>query len=122
MGEQVPSRIEAAMHAAEVIPSAADMNRVLVVDDAPEVAEVISQMLGDMGLSSRHVCSGAEALAALDQEPYDVVISDVRMPGMSGIDVLREIKNRDRGKVVILVTGFDPDPLLRETAGYESVY
>ena len=98
------------------------MHKVLVVDDAADVAEVISGMLGEVGLSARYVCSGAEAVAALDEAAYDVVISDVRMPGISGIDVLREAKHRDRGKVVILVTGYDIDPLLRETSGYESVY
>lgn len=110
------------MNAAPVIPRPADMHRVLVVDDAEDVAEVISQMLGDAGLSTKYVCSGAEALAALEEGPYDVVVSDVRMPGISGIDVLREVKHRDRGKVVILVTGYDIGPLLRETSGYESVY
>jgi signal transduction histidine kinase/FixJ family two-component response regulator len=99
-----------------------DPHRVLVVDDVEEVAEVISRMLGDAGLSSEFVCSGRDALAALDKTPCDVVISDVRMPEMNGIDLLREIKNRDRGKVVILITAHDIDPLLRETQGYESVY
>ena len=98
------------------------MHKVLVVDDAQDVAEVISGMLDSLGLSTRFVCSGAEAIAALDETAYDVVISDVRMPGISGIDVLKEVKHRDRGKVVILVTGYDIDPLLRETSGYESVY
>lgn len=99
-----------------------DPHHVLVVDDAEDVAEVISQMVGGMGLPADYVCSGPAALQALEQGAYDVVISDVRMPGMSGIDILREVKHRDRGKVVILITGYDIDPLLRETSGYESVY
>lgn len=98
------------------------MHNVLVVDDAPDVAEVISGMLSEMGLTSRFVCSGPDAIAALEEGTFDVVISDVRMPGMSGIDVLREVKQRDRAKAVILVTGFEIDPLLRATAGYQSVY
>lgn len=99
-----------------------DPHHVLVVDDAEDVAEVISQMVGGMGLPADYVCSGPAALKALEEGTYDVVISDVRMPGMSGIDVLRAVKHRDRGKVVILVTGFDIDPLLRETSGFEGVY
>lgn len=106
----------------EVRGAPTDVRRVLVVDDAQDVAEVISRMLGDAGLATEFVCDGTAALAALEKDTFDVVISDVRMPGLTGIDVLREVKSRDRAKVVILITAYDIDPLLRETQGYESVY
>lgn len=68
--------------------------RVLVVDDERDVRETLCDMLA---LASHSVCacsSGAEALEALQRESFDAILSDVRMPGMDGVELYREIAAR----------------------------
>lgn len=87
-------------------PEQADSRlRVLVVDDDAAVATLVAR--GLRGIAGRiSVASDAhEALARLAQEDYDVVVSDIAMPGMSGLDLIRAVRARDLDLPVILVTG-----------------
>ena len=61
----------------------------LVVDDEESMRHVLLLLLQQKGYAVRAVASGEEALRELEQRPYDVVITDVRMPKMSGIDLVR---------------------------------
>ena len=79
---------------------------VLVVDDDAAVAEFCRQVLSKAGYAVLIVKSGTEALAALDEHEIDVVLSDVRMPGMDGVDLLRYISPGNGGPDVVLMTGF----------------
>jgi len=79
---------------------------VLVVEDDAAVAEFCRQVLFQAGHAVLVVKSGNEALAALDEHEVDVVLSDVRMPGMDGVDLLRSISPGNGGPDVILMTGF----------------
>jgi DNA-binding NtrC family response regulator len=79
---------------------------VLVVDDDAAVAEFCRQVLSQAGHTVLMVKSGREALAALDEHEVDVVLSDVRMPGMDGVDLLRSIAPRKGAPDVVLMTGF----------------
>jgi two-component system NtrC family response regulator len=79
---------------------------VLVVDDDATVAEFCRQVLVRAGHAVLAVKSGNEALAALDEHEVDVVLSDVRMPGMDGEDLLRSIAPGNGGPDVVLMTGF----------------
>ena len=79
---------------------------VLVVDDDASVAEFCRQVLSQAGHAVLVVASGDEALAALDEHEIDVVLSDVIMPGMDGLDLLRSIAPGNGGPAVVLMTGF----------------
>ena len=79
---------------------------VLVVDDDASVAEFCRQVLSQAGHAVLAVASGDEALAALDEHEIDVVLSDVIMPGMDGLDLLRSIAPGNGGPAVVLMTGF----------------
>ena len=79
---------------------------VLVVDDDAAVAEFCRHVLSQAGHAVLVVKSGDEALAALDEHEVDVVLSDVRMPGMDGVDLLRSISPGNGGPDVVLMTGF----------------
>jgi two-component system NtrC family response regulator len=79
---------------------------VLVADDDASVTEFCRQALSRAGHSVLVVKSGDEALAALDEHEVDVVLSDVRMPGMDGVDLLRSIAPGNGGPDVVLMTGF----------------
>ncbi len=77
----------------------------LVVDDEEDFVETIVKRLKDRGLETAGVLSGREALEFLDSNDVDVIILDVKMPGMDGIEALREIKKKKPRVEVIMLTG-----------------
>jgi DNA-binding NtrC family response regulator len=83
---------------------------VLVVDDDPAVTELCRQALDKAGHAVLTVKSAKDALAALGEHEIDVVLSDVRMPGMDGVDLLRTISLDNSGQDVVLMTGFASIP------------
>jgi DNA-binding NtrC family response regulator len=81
---------------------------VLVVDDDDAVRNALRRVLEHRGYQVVVSSSGGEALSRLAAGGYDAMVSDVRMPGMSGLDLLRAVREHDRDLPVILVTG-SPD-------------
>ncbi len=79
--------------------------RVLIVDDEPDFLETILKRLKRRKIDATGVSSGKEALDLLERQPFDVVILDVRMPGMDGIETLKEMKKRRPLLEVIMLTG-----------------
>ena len=79
--------------------------RVLAVEDEPEVLDVIRAMLTAAGHTVTSAASGREALELFDREPVDVVVTDLGMPGMTGLALAREVKRR-RPVPVVLLTGW----------------
>ena len=86
--------------------------RVLVVDDEAAISRSLARVLGMAGHAVTTASSGEEAIAALAAQPFDVILSDIRMPGMSGLSLLRAVRARDADIPVAFMTG---DPAL-ETA------
>ncbi len=82
-----------------------DTIKVLLVDDEAEFSETLMKRMKKRNLDIIDVRSGEEALQILDQCPIDVVILDVRMPGMDGIETLRALKKRHPLIEVIMLTG-----------------
>ena len=83
------------------------MNRfkLLFVDDEIDFLEALLKRMKKRGVDVTGVGSGEEALSFLDTNQVDVVVLDVRMPGMDGIETLREIKKRHPLVEVIMLTG-----------------
>ncbi|MEO8622830.1 MAG: response regulator [bacterium] len=79
--------------------------RVLVVDDQQPVRDAIANVLVSRGYESVAAASGAEALKRLKAEYFDVMICDVRMPEMSGLELLSEALLLDRDLPVLMLTG-----------------
>ena len=79
--------------------------KVLLVDDEAEFSETLIKRMKKRNVDITGVRSGEEALQTLDQGPIDVVILDVRMPGMDGIETLRVLKKRHPLIEVIMLTG-----------------
>ncbi|MCF8120580.1 MAG: response regulator [Deltaproteobacteria bacterium] len=79
--------------------------RVLVVDDEKEFVEMLSLRLQEAGEKVTAAYSGRECLDILQDTPIDVVILDIKMPGMDGMETLREIKKRFPLVEVIMLTG-----------------
>ncbi|MCU0560772.1 MAG: response regulator [Desulfobacterales bacterium] len=78
---------------------------ILLVDDEADFRVVIAKRLGRRGIRVHEAPGGEEALRLLEETPLDVVVMDIKMPGMSGIDALRRIKERHPVAEVILLTG-----------------
>ena len=83
------------------------MESILVVDDEPDFAQGLARLIlsGFPEARTRAVTSGAEALALLAQEPPDLLLTDLRMPGMDGQELLRRSLELVPGLTVILLTG-----------------
>ena len=84
--------------------------RVLVADDEIFIRETIASVLTDQGSIVDIAANGNEALTLLGQNGYDLVISDIKMPGASGYDVFAAAKEKTGNIPVILMTGFGYDP------------
>src|SRR5262245_1956301 len=82
------------------------MARLLVVDDDKNIRSHLPSSLRALGHSVETAASGPEALRAADAEALDVVVSDVRMAGMDGMALLRELRRRHPEAVVILMTAY----------------
>jgi EAL domain-containing protein (putative c-di-GMP-specific phosphodiesterase class I) len=89
-------------------PIAATPTKVLLVDDDDAVRNAFSRVLQSRGYQVFPCRSGSEALERLSAGGYDAMVSDVRMPGMSGLKLLRAVREHDLDLPVILVTG-NPD-------------
>jgi DNA-binding NtrC family response regulator len=79
--------------------------RVLLVDDEEEFVSALSERLTLRGIEVDSVLNGEEALARLVAKDFEVVILDVMMPGLGGLEVLRQIKATHPNTQVILLTG-----------------
>ena len=84
---------------------------VLVVEDDLAVGKVLATLLTQNRFDALHVASAEEALGVLDVRPFDVVISDVRLPGMNGLELLGELGRRFPGLPRVLLTAHGSFPL-----------
>lgn len=88
----------------------AEPYRIVLVDDEPEVLEAMFLTLKrakQFQAEVRKAPGGAEALAALEQQPADLVLADFRMPGMTGVELLAKVKERWPSTVRALITGYN---------------
>ena len=79
---------------------------VLIVDDDEAVRRSYSAILADGQCDAQTAPDGAQALAAMEEQPYDVVLLDVRMPGPDGMSVLKTLKQRWPESEVVIITGY----------------
>ena len=81
-------------------------NTIVIVDDEEEIREALSRFFRFRGFTVKTAADGNEALEFLAAEKADVLISDIRMPGMSGVDLLRAAKREYPMLHVIMITGY----------------
>jgi two-component system, NtrC family, response regulator PilR len=98
--------IETQVPESEVVPSHAPASRVLVVDDERSMRELLSIVLRRDGYDVLVAADGKAAVDILKRERVDVLITDIRMPEMTGVDVLREAKRIDPAIISIIMTAF----------------
>jgi DNA-binding NtrC family response regulator len=83
-----------------------EVAKILVVDDEPSILKLLREALTQWGYHVACVGTGAEALEAIRTELFDAAITDIRMPEMTGLDLLREIKRHDDSIEVVVMTGY----------------
>ena len=95
------------------------LRKILVVDDDPVVSKSFDRVLSGKGYAVITASNGQEALSKLEAEDYDVVYADIKMPGMSGLEMAEQVKARRPWLPVVIVTGYgSPDNEARaEAAG-----
>lgn len=90
------------------------MNRILVVDDDRTTRHVLQGVLNNAGFSASVASDGIEALEALRTQPFDLLLLDVWMPRMNGLDVLAKLRTRPtRPRVVVMTSDEAPETLLK---------
>ena len=82
------------------------LKKILVVDDDPVIGKSFDRVLSGKGYAVITAADGEEALRKLSTETYDVVFTDIRMPGMSGIEVAERVKASQPWLPVVIVTGY----------------
>ncbi len=90
------------------------MKRILIVDDDADIRESLPGGLSGSGAEIDTAKDGEEALAKVAETPPDIVLTDVRMPGMDGLELLRLLRDRAPSVDVILMTAFDDMPTVVE--------
>jgi two-component system response regulator (stage 0 sporulation protein F) len=117
---EVPARApEAPEKAASATPQAAPTSRpgalkVLLVDDEEDYVRTMAERMGMRDLGSDVALTGERALEMIEDDVPDVMVLDLRMPGMGGLEVLASVKERHPEVEVILLTGFGTDEDERE--------
>lgn len=80
--------------------------RILIIDDEEQLCISLSRLLQAKGYEAEYTVNPAEALPLLAEEPSDLVITDLRMPGLSGIDLIREIREVHKDLPILMVSGY----------------
>ena len=80
--------------------------RILVVDDDVEVADTVKDFLSDLGYSITKAYGGREALARFQEGDFQLVVTDLKMPEIDGMELLQMVKGIDSKVSVVVITGF----------------
>ncbi len=92
------------------------MAHILLVEDSPEVSLSVREILAAAGHTVEDAASGKEALVRLKNGPFDAIVSDIWMPEMDGIALLKEIRGAGNNIPVVVISGGAPNAPLTYTA------
>jgi DNA-binding NtrC family response regulator len=80
--------------------------RILIVDDNREIRTILEEYLNEEGYVAEGAIDGSEALQKHDDTPFDLIITDLNMPGMGGIDLIKEVGKDGSTTEFIIITGY----------------
>lgn len=86
----------------------------LIVDDDPDMAETLADILADMGYEVAVAEDGYRAIEMTRRNKYDVALMDIKMPGINGVETLKEIKQIRPQIRVIMMTAYSVEDLIQE--------
>ena len=82
------------------------IGRVMVVDDEENIREVLSNYLNSLGYEVETANDGQDALEKFEVGGYDLIISDLLMPTIDGLELLKKIRDKDREVIFLMITGY----------------
>ena len=88
--------------------------RILVVEDNPEIRGIFESVLGRAGYQTVTAADGIEAIQKLDSESFDLVITDLALPNISGLQVIKKVKQKCCCPVVAMTAYWQTSPLFEE--------
>ena len=91
-----------------------DIIKILIVDDNPAIADTLADILEVKGFTVHAAASGAEALQILKEAPVDILLTDVKMPGMNGLELYRETRKLYPRLITIFMTAYSADELIQQ--------
>ncbi len=94
--------------------SASPPGRILVIDDEPDIRESLHDLLGSEGYKVDLAANAAEGLRQTEAREYDLILLDVMLPDRHGLEVLREVRRRDRETPIALITAYGTVPMAVE--------
>lgn len=89
-------------------------NRVLLIDDEPYIIEILSQEMKERGIECLRASNGLMALSLIEKEKPAVIVSDYKMPGLNGIELLQHLRNLQINIPVIWITGNADEQVMSE--------
>ena len=92
--------------------------RMLIVEDEQDISDCLQTFFSSRGFAVNSAFSGEEAIAHLKEHPADVVLLDILLPGLSGIEVLKRVKEFLPHAKIIMVTGLDQTDLRNQAYRY----
>ncbi|HXG93632.1 MAG TPA: response regulator [Blastocatellia bacterium] len=88
---------------------------VLVIDDEPSIGDALRLILSDNGFDVSVATTGSEGLQRAALQPFDVAVTDIRLPDMSGLDVLSRIRKNNRNCPIIMITAHCTPEIVAES-------
>ncbi|HRI06811.1 MAG TPA: response regulator [Nannocystaceae bacterium] len=88
--------------------------RVLIVDDNHDLADNLAELLEDEGYATLTAYSGERAVELAAAQPFDIVLTDIRMPGMNGVELVKKLSSINEKAIFLLMTAYTSDAMLGE--------
>ena len=89
---------------------------ILVMEDEPSLAKGLEMVLNEEGYAVDLAMTGESALSKIDGDSFDLLVADLRLPDMDGMNVIRELKNRSPETETIIITGYPTVPTAVDSA------
>ncbi|MDQ0088734.1 two-component system response regulator (stage 0 sporulation protein F) [Paenibacillus anaericanus] len=93
--------------------------KLLIVDDQYAIRKLLEEMFRSEDYETFEACNGEQALQLLDQEAPDLVLLDMKMPGLSGLELIDMIGQRERKTIVVVITAYKELELVQRTNQFE---
>lgn len=94
------------------------MKRVLIVDDDEEICQEMTQILRDEGYEAKAVFDGLSARELIGKEKFDVILLDLKIPGMNGLELLKDIKKKPSAPFVLVLSARPMHRLMKEKGAF----
>jgi CheY-like chemotaxis protein len=91
------------------------MVRIMIIEDDEEMRSLLKDFLEEEGLETDSVNNGADALGKLSKDHVDLILTDIRMPGLTGLDILPRIRRLNPKTPIIVMTAYGSDDVRRRS-------